>query len=102
MINLLKINSFITVYDSDSRVIARSCGTTPPSLIISSSNSLKIVFQSDFARNARGFKASWTTKNIDSVNSQYYPLPYHNDVNEVIWTLCITKNTIYFDENTLL
>lgn len=81
---LLKVHSLTVVYDSDERVIARSCGTTPPNVISSTSNSLRIVFQSDFAINSRGFKASWTTENINSVHSQYYPLPYQNDGNEVI------------------
>ena len=74
----------IAVYDSDGSLIVKSCGATPPDLIISSSNSLKTVFKSDNARHYEGFKVSWTTtQNVNSIKSQNYPLPYHNDANEV-------------------
>ena len=87
----------IAVYDSDDSLIVKSCGTTPPDLVISSSNSLKTVFKSDNARHYEGFKVSWTTtQNINSIKSPNYPLPYHNDANEVSYTFSLkTRRKVF-------
>ena len=76
------INNF-TVYDSDESLVVKACGSTPPDLVTSSSNSLRIVFKTDGSRNATGFKALWTTDDINSIKSPNYPLYYPNIANEV-------------------
>ena len=68
---------FITVYDSDyDTPISKICGTTPPDLIISTSNSLRLVFKTDSLRTATGFKASWTIDEVQTTKSPNYPLTY--------------------------
>ena len=76
----------ITVYDSDESLIVKACGSTPPDLIMSSSNSLSIVFKTDGSRNATGFKALWSTeKNISSIKSPNYPRLYPaNNADQVL------------------
>ena len=67
-------------------MIVKACGRTNPVPIISSSNSLKIVFKTDALRNATGFKAVWSTENIKSMNSPDYPLYYPRFTDKVILT----------------
>ena len=76
-------NEFVTVYDSDQSLIVKACGRTPPVPIISSTNSLSIVFKTDGLRNATGFKAFWSTESINSINSPDYPLYYPRFTDEV-------------------
>ena len=74
----------ITVYDSDETLIGKAaCGSILPDLVTSSSNSLRLVFKTDGSKNARGFKASWTTENIGSIKSQNYPQLYPRDATQV-------------------
>ena len=79
--------NFVAAYDcncaSDESLIVKSCGTTNPVPITSSSNSLRIVFKTDNTRNSAGFRAVWTTENINWILSPNYPQPYPNDANEV-------------------
>ena len=77
-------NIYITVYDSDESLIVKSCGSTPPVPITSSSNSLRIVFKTDGSRNATGFKVSWFTDTvINSIQSPNYPQHYPNNADQV-------------------
>ena len=76
------INNF-TVYDSDESLIVKACGSNLPDLVTSSSNSLRIVFKTDGSRNASGFRALWSTANINSLKSPNYPLFYTNDADQV-------------------
>ena len=76
------INNF-TVYDSDESLIVKACGSNLPDLVTSSSNSLRIVFKTDGSRNATGFRALWTTENINSIKSSGYPAFYPNYAEEV-------------------
>ena len=81
--------NFVAVYDcncdSDESLIVKACGITNPVPIISSSNSLRIIFKTDNSRNATGFKAVWTTdtENINSIQSPDYPLSYPNNADQV-------------------
>ena len=69
--------------DSDESLIVKACGITNPVPITSSSNSLRIVFKTDNTRNSAGFRAVWTTENINWILSPNYPQPYPNYANEV-------------------
>ena len=74
----------ITVYDSDESLIGKAaCGRTPPDPVTTSSNSLTVVFKTDGSRNATGFRASWTTENINIIKSTNYPLVYPNNDEKV-------------------
>ena len=65
------------MFNSDDEYpIVKACGTTPPNLIVSSSNRLRLNFKTDGSRNATGFKASWTIETVYSITSPDYPLPY--------------------------
>ena len=81
------IMNFVAVYDcnceSDENLIVKACGLKNPVPITSSSNSLRIDFKTDNTRNSTGFKAVWTTENINWIQSPNYPQPYPNYANEV-------------------
>ena len=64
-------------------MIVKACGNTPPDLVTSRGNSLRIVFKTDGSRNATGFRALWTTENINSIKSSGYPAFYPNNAEEV-------------------
>ena len=67
-----------SVYDSDGSLNIKACGKTNPLPIISTKNSLRIIFKTDSNRNAGGFKALWTTGLINSFHSPRYPSPYRS------------------------
>ncbi|KAJ8307340.1 hypothetical protein KUTeg_015424, partial [Tegillarca granosa] len=53
-------------------LLGRYCGSTVPSTLISSSNTLYILFRSDSSNAASGFQARWTVENPDSANGCIY------------------------------
>ena len=61
----------------------KACGTTPPDLVTSSSNSLRIVFKTDGSRNATGFRAFWFMDTFNIIQSPNYPMLYPNNANQV-------------------
>ena len=52
---------YLQIFDSDEKEIVKTCGKTIPAPILSSSNSLTIVFKSDESKSGRGFFAKWTS-----------------------------------------
>ena len=102
MNNIVKANcSFFAVIDSDDSMIIKLCGTitdiapigpigplgtiTRIAPIFSSSNFMTIVFKTDNSRNATGFKASWSSLEVEGkiIKSPNYPLFYPNDADQV-------------------
>ena len=75
--------SNITVYDSDESLIVKACGSTPPEIVTSSSNSLRVVFKTDGSRNATGFKVSWFMHTNNIIKSPNFPLNYPDLADEV-------------------
>ena len=76
------------MYDSDESLIVKACGRTPPDLISSMGNTLRLVFKTDSSRNGTGFKSLWfTDTDFNSIKSPNYPLLYPKDTSEVRLTL---------------
>ena len=79
-------SSFFSVFDSDDSVISKLCGTiTDIAPIFSSSNFMTIVFKTDNSRNSTGFKALWSSLEVEGniIKSPISPLVYPNNANEV-------------------
>ena len=77
---------YFAVKDSDGSLIVKLCGTyNSIAPIFSSNNFLTVVFKTDSSNNATGFKASWTSVDIEGsiIKSQHYPLFYPLDVDQV-------------------
>ena len=77
---------YFAVIDSDGSLIVKLCGTyNSIAPIFSSNNFLTVVFKTDSSNNATGFKASWTSVDIEGsiIKSQHYPLFYPLDVDQV-------------------
>ena len=77
------LNLLFSVHDSDNSLIVKACGTVPPPVVVSSSNSLTLNFKTDGSRNATGFKAYWTIDTVNSITSPDYPKPFQEDNDEV-------------------
>lgn len=77
----------VTVYDGaddQSPVIGSYCGSEPPSDILSSTNHLFVVFQSDSSDNAAGFRAHYSAKHgTGSVDGSDCGVP---DVRPMVFT----------------
>ena len=82
----MRILLSFSVFDSDDTVVSKLCGTiTDIAPIFSSSNFMTIVFKTDNSRNSTGFKASWSSLEVEGkiIKSPNYPLFYPNDADQV-------------------
>lgn len=57
---------------SDSPIIGRYCGDTPPPVVESSGNTMKVVFWTDGSVSNGGFSARYTSPNEQSKISSLY------------------------------
>merc|ERR1712110_903008 len=63
------------------------CGSSKPSPIISSGNTMTVVFHSDYSVNRNGFKATWEAVEISGeIQSPNYPAVYPHNLDET-WNL---------------
>ena len=92
---IVKADSYIfAVFDSDDTVLSKLCGNiTVIAPIFSSSNFMTIIFKTDNSRNYSGFKASWSSLEVEGsiIKSPNSPLFYPSYANEVKW---INRNLI--------
>ena len=79
-------SSLFAVFDSDDSLIIKLCGSiTDIAPIFSSSNSMTIVFKTDNSRNSTGFKASWSSLEVEGnmIKSPNSPLFYPINADKV-------------------
>merc|ERR550539_707094 len=63
------------------------CGTNKPSPIVSSDNTMTVVFHSDYDVNRNGFKATWkAVQTSGEIQSPNYPYAYPHNLDET-WNL---------------
>jgi len=79
------------VYDyvkiSFGSVEEKYCGSSKPSPIISSGNTMTVVFHSDYSVNRNGFKATWeAVETSGEIKSPNYPAVYPHNLDET-WNL---------------
>ena len=83
----MRILLSFSVFDSDDTVVSKLCGTITTDIapIFSSSNFMTIIFKTDNSRNSTGFKASWSSLEVEGsiIKSPNYPLFYPFNANEV-------------------
>ncbi|GFR79053.1 cubilin [Elysia marginata] len=94
----------IQVLDGNNRsanVLARRCGSSTPSVIRASGNSMLVYFHTDSSITRSGFRAHWytipeckqnLTGNEGSLQSPYYPDNYDNNM-ECVWTITADPGT---------
>ena len=95
---------YFAVIDSDGSLIVKLCGTyNSIAPIFSSNNFLTVVFKTDSSNNATGFKASWTSVDIEGsiIKSQHYPLFYPLDVDQVKGRILAQAKSIVTAESNL-
>lgn len=78
---------YVEVLDSDGSRLLKTCGDRLPDQLISSGNSLKVIFKSDHSVTKKGFRATWkkiSSTEGGSLKSPNFPGLYPNGAYEVV------------------
>merc|ERR1711962_1887363 len=79
------IYDYVTVKDSNGAVlVGKTCGTTKPEVVTSTTNKVEVIFHSDGSETNKGFKLTWVEVPgvSGTIMSENYPSNYDNNLDK--------------------
>merc|ERR1712054_355714 len=76
---------YVMIKDSDgAALVGKTCGTTKPGVVTSTTNKVEVIFHSDGSETKKGFKLTWVEVPgvSGTVQSENYPSNYDNSLDK--------------------